>query len=427
MPLPGVGDEHPPDGRNDAHGDGEAAEAAAEAHPASCGGHPGFAGVAGLQGGGGQAAADADTPVVSAADGGNVHGPPDVGMVDAGEQAAAHDEPAAGVEDGDDAGQLLSGGEPPLDELGEQPPGGLDEADEAAAAEAAFGGRDLDDDELMPLNGAVGDLDQDVDAAIAAAAAAAAGGGGELEGAADDGNAELAAALAAEDADWERDAADLAAEKQAELERRQLAGEADGPVHPWRDVADALVSDFGAYTTVRQAAFDHLEDAHRGEPLRTVREQIKRQVKLFGGNSAPNNPRNRYPASYYICQRILGVDDLDKYEQHVCPAGCNYVFSYRTKREWKLHANRVAGPCECAVCRCALCGASRFEYLDGGKVAPALSCYFFDDTIRHMHLDPVWNRRVDEGRNRHDTAFWRSPSGQRALQALQASGTSDEV
>lgn len=290
-------------------------------------------------------------------------------------------------------------------------------APDTAAAADALGDLDLQDDNFLPLDDAVGDAGQDVEAAAGAAAAAAdlvdvvAGVGGD----------DLDDAINANEVEWEQ-AAEWAAEEAREHERRRLAGE-DAALHPWRAVAHEPVRD-GVRMTVLQAAFNHLDDARRGVPLVVVSKQIREQVEMFGGNSAPDNPRNRYPPSLYICRLILGVSDLDAYEQHLCPGGCVHVFPHLRKREWKAHADRA---CECASCRCPCCGASRWERLDGGKVQPALRCYFLDDALQMFFKDPVWTRHVEAGRGRDDAAFWRTPSGQRVSQALRESGTTDEV
>lgn len=191
--------------------------------------------------------------------------------------------------------------------------------------------------------------------------------------------------------------------------------------HPWAEVADELVTDWpGCGQTVRQAAFQHLEDLHRGAPLAGVEKNIRDTLKLFPGSPAPDNPRNRYPPSIHLCRAVLGVGSLDDYEVHVCPAGCPHRYPHMTRSQWQEHAALQLCGADCHRCKCPQCGASRFMQLENGAYEPAAPCYFFPDALQQLYYDPVWVRHVEKGHQL--SAFVRSHEGQRVQQRLTELG-----
>ena len=185
----------------------------------------------------------------------------------------------------------------------------------------------------------------------------------------------------------------------------------------WRDAEDERICDLLEDTpSVRQVAFQHLEDLYHGVPLNVVEKHIRDGVANFGGESSPQNPRNRHPPSLQICRVVLGVSSLDDYEEHLCASGCNHVFPHMSQRDWRAHAaSRLCGP-RYHLCRCSHCLSCRFKELEGGRVVASLMCYFLRDALQQLFYDPVWVRHMQH--SREHARYWKSPEGQRLKAVL---------
>lgn len=189
----------------------------------------------------------------------------------------------------------------------------------------------------------------------------------------------------------------------------------------WRSVAGLTVSDAPAVQlTVRQAAFNHLEDVYHGVAIHVVEQHLRDGVAMFGGHSHPNNPQNRYPPSLTICRTILGVHSLDGYEENVCPNGCRHVFPHMSRAAWQEHAQLQLCSRNCPLCRCKYCKAWRFSKLANGKLEASAKCYHLRDAFQMLFWDPTWVRWMLLGQQ--SSRYTSSPEGQRVRSALSGLG-----
>ena len=103
---------------------------------------------------------------------------------------------------------------------------------------------------------------------------------------------------------------------------------------------------------------------------------------------------NLQPPSLYITKKVLGVEEAEKYEWHVCPNDCQ-AFPQISKAEWRAHANDT----------CDECGAHRFRVVRrarGSIFVPQKRFWYFglQHTIKQvMFADPVWCKLRGTERN----------------------------
>lgn len=105
------------------------------------------------------------------------------------------------------------------------------------------------------------------------------------------------------------------------------------------------------------------------------------------GDPAPDNPYCRFPASKYACDRVLGVQPLDRYELHLCwTDGCPYwwPFSTRHQRGTCDATTNMPNP-KCDRCICPRCGGRRWKQTDKGLLARR--CWFMHDVLEQFLLD----------------------------------------
>lgn len=208
------------------------------------------------------------------------------------------------------------------------------------------------------------------------------------------------------------------------------------PKSAWYDVRFQLIhegDDPATSTTVLQAAFHHVDAVHRGCTLAEVEIDIKRALSRYApscGAPAPNNPRCRYPPSYYLCKVICDVGDLSEAEVHLCSnPSCPHmtVFRYMTRSSLQQHVKQCTSA-SCTLCWCP-CGGSRMTR-DGpaSTPRPCSPCFFFRDVFHQFFLDHEWFAAASAAvHNRHGN-FYANAEGQRILQEFAAAGAQpDEV
>lgn len=73
---------------------------------------------------------------------------------------------------------------------------------------------------------------------------------------------------------------------------------------------------------------------------------------------------NYCPPSLYICRKILGIQDIEDCEVHVCSNDCHVYKDKISRKDYKAVAEGPDPPC------CPDCGETRFKKLSGGIWVP---------------------------------------------------------
>lgn len=204
----------------------------------------------------------------------------------------------------------------------------------------------------------------------------------------------------------------------------------------WFDVRFELVHDGddpSTDLTVLQAAFHHVEAVHKGSTLAQVEIDIKRALSFYGpscGNPSPDNPRCRYPTSYYLCKVICDVSDLSDAEVHMCPnPKCPHMtaFPRMARPDLLKHLRSCCSPA-CTTCTCPCGGHRMTQPARGCTPEPQAPCYFFADVFQQFFLDSEWYEAAAGAQRSRQGNFYSNPEGQRILAQFSAAGVSpDEV
>jgi ferredoxin len=181
---------------------------------------------------------------------------------------------------------------------------------------------------------------------------------------------------------------------EAEAEQKRMSA--------WADTAHLPVDEREGpnSATVGEVAFEHLHALRRGKSVSEAEASVKFHSTRVKGSqpAAPDNPRNRYPPSLYICRIVLNVPNLGRFEVHLCVDGCRTIFAWMSASECKKHARECQG---CDICVCP-CGAQRFLQDPANLGEPALYCYLMPDVFQMFMSDPVWVKHFQAVREQGD-------------------------
>lgn len=205
---------------------------------------------------------------------------------------------------------------------------------------------------------------------------------------------------------------------------------------PWFEARFQKVHDGGdpeTDMTVIQAAFHHVEAVHKGSTIAQVEMDIKRAIARYGascGKPAPDNPKCRYPPSYYLCKAILDVGDLSEAEVHLCPNEfCPYLtsFAYMPRAQLLHHMKSCNGEA-CRLCYCA-CGGRRMTSPGPGcSPQPQAPCYFFRDVFQQYYLDAERYAAAVDAKQHKRGNLYANPEGIRIMEMFATAGVDpDEV
>ena len=184
--------------------------------------------------------------------------------------------------------------------------------------------------------------------------------------------------------------------------------------------------------TVLQAAFHHVEAVHRGSTIAQVEMDIKRAVARYApscGKPAPDNPKCRYPPTYYLCKVICDVSDLSEAEVHMCPnSACPHMTAFpRMARSDLLRHVQGCSRGDCTLCYCP-CGGRRLTQPDRGCMPqPQAPCYFFADVFQQFFLDTEWYNSASVAHRTQQANFYSNPEGQRILAQFEEAGVPSDM
>ena len=162
----------------------------------------------------------------------------------------------------------------------------------------------------------------------------------------------------------------------------------------------------------------HAQQEQDQQHLRLSQPQ-PRLRQLLGGSASPANPNNRLPPSLHVCQQILGVQDISKYEVHVCPSnhGCLHWWTPTAHHvpDPDAHATSCNG---CKLCRCPSCNTARYETAND-RVRACLPVYFFPDVLQQFFYSREWYLAVNAARQTQDAPWYKTREHQRLKDALK--------
>lgn len=199
---------------------------------------------------------------------------------------------------------------------------------------------------------------------------------------------------------------------------------------PWYKARFQLIHDGqdpSTGTTILQAAFHHVEAVHRGASIASVEGDIKRTLFNYKdcGTPHPDNPKCRYPPSYFVCKKVCGVSDLTEAEWHMCPShNCTFhnPFPKMPRSTLLEHMAHCNDPTSCRLCTCE-CGGKRMYYPSpNSKPQPTAPCYFFSDVFQQFFYDRDWYAAAKKARAEKRGYFYQNPEGQRILEFFRARG-----
>lgn len=203
----------------------------------------------------------------------------------------------------------------------------------------------------------------------------------------------------------------------------------------WFQVRHKLVHDGedpATTMTVLQAAFNHVEAVHRGSTLAQVEMDIKRALAWYGpgcGKPAADNPKCRYPPSYYLCKIVCDVGDLAESEVHLCPeVNCPYMteFPAMSRADLRKHVDSCSDPA-CRRCHCPCGGRRMTQPGPGCTPQPQAPCYFFRDVFQQFFLDKEWYDQAAKAHTERRGNFYRNLEGLRILQKFEDAGVSADA
>lgn len=214
------------------------------------------------------------------------------------------------------------------------------------------------------------------------------------------------------------------------------ASSSTGTRSAWFQVRQMLVhegEDPATEMTVLQAAFNHVEAVHRGSTIAQVEVDIKRALARYApscGAPAPNNPKCRYPPSYYLCKVVCDMSDLAEAEVHLCSNdNCPHmtVFPWMCRPALLQHLQSCTDSA-CRRCNCP-CGGTRMTRPSPGCTPqPQAPCYFFKDVFQQFFLDSEWYEVAAAAHRQRQGNFYSNPEGLRILDEFGRAGvSSDEV
>ena len=192
----------------------------------------------------------------------------------------------------------------------------------------------------------------------------------------------------------------------------------------WLDVAGAPVCELLAsecQCTVRQAAFSIM---HNMSKTSSTFDSASRSLdfvncQLLGFSASPANSNNRLPPSRHVCQQIMGVQDISKYEVRVCPShrGCLHWWTPTAHHvpDPSAHATSCKG---CKLCRCSSCNTARYETANG-RVRACLPVNLFPDVLQLFFYSREWYLVVNAARKAQDAPWYKTREHKRLKDALK--------